>query len=155
MSAEAISKAISDGRIRDAVVRVNDVPKIADPDLADRELDANSRPRIDRASDRSGDKVAPHEVAEYYESRALREATRAQFDVIRLAEKRGELVNAKEMESRLVSVFTQCRTRLLSIPTRARQRDSSLSSMQVDLFDTLIREALEVLAAMEPDEPAE
>lgn len=65
---------------------------------------------------------------------------------IELAEKRGELVAANEVEGRLVSVFSTCKTKLLGVPSRARQQDPGLSAGQISTIDRLIREALEDLA---------
>lgn len=48
VSSEAVRKAHSDGRLRESVVMVNGKPKIRDPEVADREWDANTRPRADR-----------------------------------------------------------------------------------------------------------
>jgi phage terminase Nu1 subunit (DNA packaging protein) len=70
---------------------------------------------------------------------------------IELAEKRGELLPAKDVESRLVNVFAHCKTKLLGVPARARQRDPSLTGPQVALIETLIREALEDLASAAED----
>lgn len=145
VSTEAISKAVSDGRLAESVVIVKGAPKIGDPDLADRELSANSRPRIDRAAS-----PVARDLPDYYESRSVREAVRAEMETLKLAEKRGELVSALEIEARLVTVFTRCRTQLLAVPGRAKQRDPSLTTQQVALFEQLQREALEELAS-EPD----
>lgn len=45
-SAEAVSKAVKSGRLRDSVVLIDGKPKIADPELADREWAQRSAPRI-------------------------------------------------------------------------------------------------------------
>ncbi len=45
-SPEAVSKAVKTGRLRDSVVLVDGEPKIADPELADREWVERSAPRI-------------------------------------------------------------------------------------------------------------
>ena len=61
VSAEAVSKAVAAGRLDKSVARdKNGAPKIADPDLADREWEANTRQRIDRPADiaSSGDRVS-------------------------------------------------------------------------------------------------
>lgn len=101
VSAEAVSKAISVGRLKASVVLVNGAPKIADPDLADREWGANTRPRVDLppavartrppppgpsdpdaepydpSADPTPDSAAPGPLPDYYVSRALREAALA------------------------------------------------------------------------------
>lgn len=47
VSGEAVSKAVDDGRLVRSVVVVRGQPKIADPDLADREWEANTRQRAE------------------------------------------------------------------------------------------------------------
>jgi hypothetical protein len=167
VSAEAVSKAIETGRLHASVVRdARGAPKIADPELADREWGARTRPRIDHApvaraapaepaavpAPAAG--VAPDDQREYHIARtaretasARREAAQAEIVELELAQTRRELVPAKEMEERMVEVFTSCRTKLLGIPTRAKQRDRSFSKLQLQLVEDLIREALEDLAA--------
>ena len=174
MSAEAVSKAIETGRLHASVVRdARGAPKIGDPELADREWGARTRPRIDhgarhgaRAARAAQPDVAPASPADHGAAAALddqreyhiartaretasarREAAQAEIVELELAQTRGELVPAKEMEERMVEVFTSCRTKLLGIPTRARQRDRSFSKSQLQLVEDLIREALEDLAA--------
>lgn len=63
-----------------------------------------------------------------------------------LAEKRGELVNAKDVEKRLRNVFALCRQRLMAIPSKARQRDATFTPQHLVLLEGLIRDALEGLA---------
>lgn len=59
VSAEAVRKAHSDGRLRKSVVRVNGKPKIRDPELADREWLQNTRPRADQPPARQQARAAP------------------------------------------------------------------------------------------------
>lgn len=80
-------------------------------------------------------------------ARTRREAAQAAIREMELAERQGELVPAKDVELHLANLFAQCRTRLLSIPARARQRDPSLSGPQLMILEALLREALEGLAS--------
>lgn len=68
-----------------------------------------------------------------------------------------QLVSAKEVESKLFGVFTQCKTRLLAIPSRLKQELPHLSIEDVTKCDALIREACEDLAyeASAAEAPAE
>ncbi len=50
VSHQAVRRAIASGRLRESVVTVGGEPKIADPALADREWEANTRPRADRCA---------------------------------------------------------------------------------------------------------
>lgn len=84
---------------------------------------------------------------EWRTARVRREAAQAALVEAKLAEKRGELVPAADVEARLVSVFGMCRTKLLGIATRTRQRLPHLTGKDVAVIDSLVREALEDLAA--------
>lgn len=70
-------------------------------------------------------------------------------------ERTGELVEAKLVTRKLVDVFTLCRAKLLVVPTRARQALPHLTVADVGTIETLIREALEELAASGGDPAAD
>jgi hypothetical protein len=80
------------------------------------------------------------------DARARHELAKAQLAEIDLAERRGELVKVAELDGKLASLFTSCKTKLLGIPSRARQADPTLSTVQIALVEELVREALEDLA---------
>jgi hypothetical protein len=144
----AVQKAIKAGRIRLTEGKV-------DPDDADRlwrentdegqrrgpayESPPPSRPSLPPPAD--GDPVP-----NYQEARARREAAEAALAEIELAEKRLELVPAKDVEARLVKEHSQAKTKLLGVPARARHQDPSLTPEHLALFEDLIREALNDLA---------
>lgn len=136
----AIQVAIKSGRLSKSITADG---KIASAAVADREWEATTH--VDRIP-LSGPTAAGTPPPELGESRARREAAEAALAEIELAEKRAELVLASDVESKLVSVFLQCKTKLLAVASRARQRDPGLSAPQVELFETLIREALTDLA---------
>jgi len=149
----AIQKAIETGRLTKSIVYVGGAAKVGDPDLAEQELAANTRPRIDHPP--RGDGGDLDEVADSYNrSRAEREAALARLDAARaelaeieLEEKRGSVISVDEVETRLTGVFSSCRSKLLGVPTRCRQRDPGLTREQVEMIESLIREALEDLSA--------
>lgn len=137
----AVQVAIRDCRLSTSLTP--DRKKIASIAAADAEWDATTQ--VDRIP-LSGPTATGTQPPDLQESRARREAAEAALAEIELAEKRGELVLAKDVEARLVGVFSRCKTKLLGVPSRARQRDPGLTGPQVDLFDELIREALDDLA---------
>jgi hypothetical protein len=141
----AVQQAIAAGRLSRSVARdAKGDPKIADADLADREWAGTTHEdRIPLTGPTSPGLPPP----ELMESRARREAAQAALAEIELAEKRLELVLARDVESRLVNVFSHCKTKLLGVPSRARQQDPGLTGAQIKLIEQLIREALEDLAA--------
>lgn len=144
----AVQVAIRDGRLSKSVTPDG---KIADVPAADAEWASTTH--VDRIP-LSGPTAAGTTPPDLAESRARREAAEAALAEIELAEKRAELVLAKDVESKLVNVFAQCKTKLLAVASRARQRDPGLTGPQVELFETLIREALDDLARAAGDERA-
>lgn len=185
VSAMAVSKAISSGRLRASVVRdERGQPKIADPDLADREWDAGTdhsrAPGYvkERASARaagvpppgpipaplpaSAPRVppAPGEAIQEPENLSLSlESAREKFWKAQTAEadyreRIGELVDAKEMAALIADAFTRTKTRLLAVPTRARQLLPQLGAPDVAVLDSIVREALEELVVELAPAPA-
>jgi len=144
----SVQVAIRDGRLIKALT-----PDGIDPKIADAEWDAvtlaNRIPNTGPTSVSIGDDDddLPVGLPSLKESRARREAAEAALAEIELAEKRRELVPAKDVESKLVNTFAQCKTKLLAVASRARQRDPALTGTQVELFENLIREALDDLAS--------
>lgn len=171
VSAKAVSKAVAEGRLRNSVIQVNGSPKIADPDLADREWNANTRPRADqprpapalaqgkrkrRESDCDGD--LPEDVLPYEHSRARREmhAARREGALADMAELERDkmndtLVPVDEARAYIIDKFTVVKTRLLGVPSRVAQQFPHLASEVEPLVDRLIREVLEELAADDED----
>ncbi len=152
VSPEAVSKAITDGRLRESVTRVRGAPKIADPELADREWAANTQPRGD-------DPAAPATagaaggLADYHTSRSIREAAAARRETalaelaeLELAERRGELIPAESARADVIAAFSLVKTCLLAVPSRVGQQLPDLAAKVVPVVDGLIREALEELA---------
>ena len=144
----AVQVAKRDGRIKRSVTRRG---KIRSTELADAEWLASTKSEYvpDTGPTSPARNTSPEQTAlnPLAEARARREAAQAEIREMELAQRRGELVPAKDIESHLANLFTQCRTRLLSIPARARQHDASLSGPQLVLLERLLREALEDLAA--------
>lgn len=96
---------------------------------------------------RTGPTSAGTPTPELGESRARREAAEAEKAEIELAEMKRGLVPSKDVESKLVNAFAHCKTKLLGVPARARQRDPGLTGPQLELIEELLREALEDLAS--------
>lgn len=155
VSPEAVSKAVQVGRLRESVVRVRGAPKIRDPELADREWAATTdltraaadiarradRPVGEASGTGDGDLVLSEELArEKYWKANLAE--------LEFRERKGELVEAKDIAKQLTDVFAICRGKLLGIPTRLRQSLPHLSAPDVAKAEELIREALEDLASL-------
>lgn len=159
----AVQEAIANGRLSKSLS--DDRKKIADAGLADEEWAASTKADYVPLTGPSAPTPSPTPTPGVRtptnglaEARARREAAQADLRELELARHRGELVPAKDfqahlarVEERLRGVITRCRNKLLGIPTRARQRDPSLSKRHVTLIDTLVREALEDLAYTSPE----
>lgn len=142
----AVQVAIESGRLSKSLT--SDRKQITDASAADAEWESTTH--VDRIPI-TGPTAAGTPPPDLQESRARREAAEAALAEIELAEKRRELVLAADVESKLVNVFAQCKTKLLGVAARARQRDPGLSGPQVQLFEALIREALEDLSGAAGD----
>jgi phage terminase Nu1 subunit (DNA packaging protein) len=146
VSSEAVSKAISAGRLRDSVERVRGIPKIADPELADREWEENTRPVGGGSDDRS----SYNKFRELREEELWKQAQlKRENDELELAVRKGQFVPVAEVEAKLGEEYGAVRTRLLALPARLKQYLTHLSVSDVRLIETLIREALEELSSGE------
>lgn len=145
----AVQVAIRDGRIVDAITLDGKIDAaIADEEWSDTTLEdrvpITGPTSVDDDDDDDDETFAPG-IPKLKESRARREAAEAALAEIELAEKRGELVLARDVESKLVNVFAHCKTKLLAVPGRIRQSDPGMSDVQIDLIDSTIRETLDEL----------
>lgn len=170
-NAAKVSEAIKVGRLKESVARDDrGDPKIADVELADREWELNTDPlkrehamgekaipmasattrvRVDgvlppeSSPPRELDQNGAESVGSANQRKKIADANLAE---LKFAEAAGQLVAARDVEQRLVEVFSQCKTRLLAIPSRARQELPHLSLVDVAAIETLVREAVEDLS---------
>lgn len=164
VSCMAVSKAVKKGRLSKSVIRDEQGrPWVVDPELADREwvgaTDMSKAPAYMREREepsrggRPRKGAPPLEVAAGGEGPSLAEATAAknhwQAELARLKYQReaGELVAAAEVRGRLEKVFRACVTKLLAVPSRAKQALPHLSPADLAELERLQREALEELAS--------
>lgn len=153
VSPEAVSKAIQVGRLRESVVRVRGAPKIRDPDLADREWAASTdltraAADIARRADRPAGEPGAGDDLVLSEELAREKHWKANLAELEYRERKGELVEAKDVAKKLTDIIAICRGKLLGIPTRLRQSLPHLSVQDVAKAEELVREALEDLAGM-------
>lgn len=136
----AVRKAILAERLSASVTR-NDQghPKISDVELADREWTAGSRPS-------ANDENTADESSGYSGHRTRKESALADLAEIKLAERRGQVVDADEVGNEWASQVIAVKTKLLGVSTRLQQQVPDVSSIVSGAVDALIREALEELA---------
>jgi hypothetical protein len=169
----AVSLAVKAGRLVKSVTFVNGQPKIIDPDLADQEWERNTDPmKRENAMGGHGKAAASVGVPDGHPAiarvplpqappspemddngvEAVGSATqrekiaKANMAELNFAKAAGELVPVRDVERRLIDVFTACKTRLLAIPSRARQQLPHLVTADVAVIEALVREACEDLA---------
>lgn len=85
-------------------------------------------------------------IPDYNESRARTEHLKAELLELERKEKEKLLVKADEIEAKWVEIVTLARTKLLGIPTKAKQRIPDLDTDAIGVLDAIVREALEDLA---------
>lgn len=145
VSAVAVSKAIKTGRLAASVVRdEHGAPKIADPDLADQEWEANSRQAAPAPLANVPDLAESN--AMLMAAKARRECALADLAELELGERRGELVSTEDARSEVRDRYAIVRTRMLGVPSRVAQLRPDLAAEVVPVLEKLIREALEELA---------
>lgn len=170
VSVKAVSKAVAAGRLVESVTRTAQGPRIADPELADREWAQNTRaltgprkgPReypvegpievpvvpVARGPSREGPSAEPGirtSQALRAAAAARRETALADMAEMELAERRGRLVSADEARAGVIQAYSLVKTKLLGVPAALGQRAPHLAAA-APFVDELIREALEELA---------
>jgi hypothetical protein len=146
-SQSAVNRAIQSGRLTASVTKDAAGRTRIDPAKADREWAATTRSEYVPQTGPTSPAGASESTPELAESRARHEAAKAALAELELQEREGGLVSAAEVKAGMVGVFTRAKTKLLGIPSRARQQDPALTQAQLALLEGLIREALEDLAA--------
>lgn len=89
------------------------------------------------------------EVPDYNEERARHEKEKRLLAELARQEKEGELLRRQDVEQAWGQAVNITRTRLLGVPSTAKQRIPHLEIEEVELLTVLIREALDELAAGE------
>lgn len=138
----AVQKAIEAERI--STVFVDGQRRIADPGVADREWAANTPPRgedIDAdGGERDGDVDSPARREKHWKANTAE---------LTFRQRAGELVKAADVKAKFSEKFSTVRSRVLGVPSRARQRLPHLSHADLAVLDELLREALEELAGVD------
>ncbi len=163
VSTKAVSKAVETERLKASVsYNENGQPKINDPELADREWDANTdltrAPAYvkDRAAARApvsvtdddpfadlAEPVAEDETPGSVAQSSEREKYwKAKIAELKFKKEARELCDASEFEKRIADLVSVFKSRMLGLPSRVKQADPTLTFEQLNLIDELIRAAL-------------
>lgn len=158
-----LSKMVKRGVLVRSITRdARGAPKIADLELARRELAAGTdrskapgyvkaRASAAGAPPPAPPGAPPDGLEEPLDLNLGAETARKMYWQARESElkvrtRAGELVEAKKVTDQVFGVFNRLRTRLLGLPTRAKQQLPHLSPQDVAMVDSLVREALEELS---------
>ena len=87
------------------------------------------------------------DIPDYDVSRARTEHLKAELLELERKQKEQILVKAEEVEAKWVEIITMARTKILGIPTKAKQRIPDLDTDAIGLLDDIVRETLEDLAS--------
>ena len=86
-------------------------------------------------------------IPDYDESRARTEHLKAELLELDRKQKQALLVPAAEVEAKWVEIITLARTKILGIPTKAKQRIPDLDTDAIGLLEDIVRETLEDLSS--------
>lgn len=172
VSHTAVLRAIDSGRLKDSVLRsvLGKTIGITDLELADREWAASTdltkaptaviahTEQLEQATagarsteDPDSPESAPAPTGDdarlsLSDATAREKHWKAKSAELEYKKRIGELVDAKEVEARMVEEYSRCRTKLLGMARKAKAEMPELTHAQVLKIDTLVREALEGLA---------
>lgn len=91
----------------------------------------------------------PEDLPEYTISRARSEYEKANLLELERKTKEGQLLRREDVELATGRAVNMARTKVLGVPSRAKQQIPHLSADEVELIRDLLREALDELAVME------
>ncbi len=82
----------------------------------------------------------------YFKSRATKEDVNAQLLEIKLQKEKGSLVSVDAVTKSWVNIANTIRTKVLGIPSKAKQRILNFTHEHYEVLDQIVREALEDLS---------
>jgi phage terminase Nu1 subunit (DNA packaging protein) len=104
--------------------------------------------RIRRIDDKRNSKT--HElIPEYEESRARTEHLKAELLELDRKQKEALLVSAADVKNSWAQIISLARTKVLGIPSKAKQRIPDLDTSAMTCLEDIVRESLEDLASSE------
>lgn len=122
-------------------------PRLPDPPLLE-EMPGAAATLPSPSEETAGGEIPPYHrsqaVKAYHAAR--KEAAAADLAELELAERRGEMVDAKQVYADFEAHIATARTKLLAVPSRLGQEAPELAARIVPVAERLIREALEELA---------
>ena len=154
VSRSAVSQKKRAGILNDAIVNVNG-KDLLNKDDALRLWETNMVPhysKLTKVTEKENGgvlvgKVEQEEIPDFNTSRSKREAMMARLAEIDVEEREKVLVPSAEVEASWIQLVTIAKTKVLGIPTKAKQRIPDLDKNAMSLLDEIVHETLEDLAA--------
>jgi hypothetical protein len=110
--------------------------------------DGGDRPALRSREERMSQRITKtnEAIPDYDESRARTEHLKAELLELDRKTKEGLLVPVADVEAKWVEIAVLVRTKILGIPTKAKQRIPDLDVDAITVLDDIVRETLEDLA---------
>ena len=151
VSRSAVSQKKRAGILNGAIVNVNG-KDVLNKDEALRLWETNMVPHLSNLTKVEGDNrkaTNTEEIPDFNTSRSKREAMMARLAEIDVEEREKVLVSAAEVKSSWAQIISLARTKVLGIPSKAKQRIPDLDTSAMTCLEDIVRESLEDLASSE------
>ena len=168
VSKEAVYKAVKDGRVSfkecvDGTIRVNSETMREEWERntqtrigvgPKRQSSGEDKPPLRSREDRMSPRITKtnEAIPDYDESRARTEHLKAELLELDRKQKEGILVPAADVEAKWLEIVVMARTKIMGIPTKAKQRIPDLDVDAISVLDDIVRETLEDLATEAPED---
>ena len=149
VSRSAVSQKKRAGILNGAIVNVNG-KDVLNKDEALRLWETNMVPHFSKLEKVEGDNrktTNTEEIPDFNTSRSKREAMMARLAEIDVEEREKVLVSAAEVKSSWAQIISLARTKVLGIPSKAKQRIPDLDTSAMTCLEDIVRESLEDLAS--------
>ena len=151
VSRSAVSQKKRAGILNGAIVNVNG-KDVLNKDEALRLWETNMVPHLSQLTKVEGDNrktTNTEEIPDFNTSRSKREAMMARLAEIDVEEREKVLVSAAEVKTSWAQIISLARTKVLGIPSKAKQRIPDLDTSAMTCLEDIVRESLEALASSE------
>ena len=149
VSRSAVSQKKRAGILNGAIVNVNG-KDVLNKDEALRLWETNMVPHLSKLEKVEGDNrktTNTEEIPDFNTSRSKREAMMARLAEIDVEEREKVLVSAAEVKTSWAQIISLARTKVLGIPSKAKQRIPDLDTSAMTCLEDIVRESLEDLAS--------
>ena len=149
VSRSAVSQKKRAGILNGAIVNVNG-KDVLNKDEALRLWETNMVPHFSKLEKVEGDNrktTNTDEIPDFNTSRSKREAMMARLAEIDVEEREKVLVSAAAVKTSWAQIISLARTKVLGIPSKAKQRIPDLDTSAMTCLEDIVRESLEDLAS--------